>query len=267
MDLTNIFSNLLSDFLSVIPGLFGAIVLIIVGLIIAKILRKSVRTVLEKIQIDKLSEQLNEIEIVHKANFEIKISSILSSVLYYFVLILFLVAATDVLGMAAISDLVKNIFEFIPNLVVAMIILVLGILMADMIKNLVTTACESLGIPSGKLIGNLLFYFLFINIVILALTQAGIETNFLSRNLSIMIAGIVFAFALGYGLASKGIMSNFLASYYSSNLINEGDKITIDGVTGTIEEMNKSTITLATPTSKIVFPLSKITTEKIEIHN
>ncbi len=262
---TGIFSELLSNFLSAVPGTIGALVVIIIGLIISKILRGVVRKFLEKIKIDSLGDKLNEIDIVDKANVKIKFSTVLSSIFYYFLVLLFVVVATDILGMPSVSELVKNIFEFIPRLVVALIVLVLGILLADGIKSIVTTACDSLGIPSAKLIGNLLFYFLFINIVILALSQAGIKTDFLSQNLSILIGGVAFAFAIGYGFASKSVVSNFLASYYSDNTIAVGDKVRIEEVTGTVVDVSKSSMTIETENSRVIFPLSKITTGKIEI--
>jgi len=260
-----IFSELLTNFLKAVPGTIGALVVIILGLIVSKILRKVVLKFLEKIKIDKLGDKLNEIDIVDKANISIKFSKVLSTIFYYFLVLLFVVVATDILGMPSVSELVKNIFEFIPRLVVALIVLVLGILLADAIKNIVTSACKSLGIPSANLIGSLIFYFLFINIVILALSQAGIQTDFLSQNLSILIGGVAFAFAIGYGFAARSVVANFLASYYSSESINIGDKVRLEEVTGTVVDVSKSSMIIETENSRVIFPLSKITTDKIEI--
>lgn len=261
-------AELVSNFLSALPKIISAIVIAIIGFIIAKIVSRIVKTFLEKIQIDKLGEKLNEIEIIDKSNIKIKFSAALSKVAYYLLLIFFLVMATDVLAMPAISNLVVGIFNLIPNLLVAVIILVLGILISDGIKKMVQTALESLGIPSAKMISTFLFYFLFINVLLLALGQAGIDTDFLGQNISIIIAGIILAFAIGYGLASRSTMSNFLASFYSKGKIGLGDKITMDGVTGEIIALDKSTLLIKTSQNNtVVFPLHKITTEKIEIHN
>lgn len=261
----SIFTDMMTGFLGAVPGFVGAIVIIIVGIIISKIVRKVVKKALEKIGLDKIGEKLNEIEIVDKANVKVKFSALLSTIMYYFLVLFFMVAATEVLGMPAVSDLVKDIFIFLPKVVVALIILVVGILLADGLKNIVITTCNSLGINSGKLIGNLLFYFLLINIVILALSQAGINTDFLSQNLSILIGGVAFAFAIGYGFASKDVVSNYLASYYSSGIVNIGDKIRLDGVTGKVVDVSKSSLIVETEDSQVVFPLNKVTTEKIEI--
>lgn len=261
------FQELLSNFLKGVPGVISAILILIVGLIISKLLEKVVLKSLESIQVDKLGDKINEIEIIEKANIKFKISKVISKILYYFVLLFFLVVATSVLNMEAVSELVIGIFEFIPKLVVAIIILILGILLADSLKSIILTACNSLNIPSGKLIANFVFYFLFINVLVVAVAQTGIQTDFLSTNISILIAGVVFAFAIGYGLATKSTMANFLASFYSKSKFNVGDIVTFDGVKGQIIDIDNSSIILKTDSSKVIIPLSKMAEEKIEIHN
>ena len=75
------------------------------------------------------------------------------------------------------------------------------------------------------------------------------------------------AFAIGYGFASKDVVSNFLASYYSNSIVKVGDKIGIDGVTGIVDDVSKSNIVIRTENSKVIFPLNRVTTEKIEIYD
>jgi len=264
---SGILLDLVSNFTKAVPKFFGAVVIAVVGFIIAKIVSSSIKKLLLKINIDKIGDQLNEIDIVSKSNIQIKISSIISKVLYYFLLLFFLVAAADVLAMPAVSNLVSNIFNLIPNIIVAGIILVVGILFADAIRGISQTSLESLGVPSARMISSLLFYFLFINIIISALSQAKINTEFLSQNIHLLIGGIVLAFAIGYGLASKATMSNFLASYYVKDKFNVGDKITVDGMTGKVIDISKASLTLVSENgNKVIFPLSKISDSNIEVH-
>lgn len=266
LNITELLSELLSQFISAAPNFVGAMIIAVVGWIIAKVIAKALKTILKKVGIDKLGDKLNEIEMVSKANMEIKLSTVFSKVVYYFLLLFFFVAAADVLNMPAVSQLVMDIFNFIPNLIVALIILILGLLIAEALRSVVHTACVSLGIPSANLISSFLFYFLFINILIVALTQAKINTEFLAQNISLIIGGAVLAFAIGYGLASKDIVANFLASFYSKGLFEVGDKISFDGSEGTVVAVDKSSLTLDTGTSRIVIPLSKVMKDKIEIH-
>jgi len=230
---------------------------------------KGVGKVLSKIGIDKLGDGLNDIELVQKLNTDIKISSIFSKILYYFIFFIFLMLAADVLDMPAITQLIRDAFDLIPKIIVGLIILIFGTLLADMLKNVVTTALESLAVPSAKLIGGALFYFLFINVVILAIAQADINTAFLEQNLSIIIAGIVVAFAIGYGLASKDMVANFLGSFYTQGKINVGDTITVEDVTGIVKDIDRNSLVLEAEGKEIIIPLSLIMKQKFEIrtHN
>ena len=260
-------TDMLSKFANTFPNVIMALVIFIIGVLISKIVAKTIKKALEKIGIDQLGEKLNEVDIVQKANMNIKFSEVTSKVFYYFIMLFFAVAATSVLGIPEISNLVSDIFTFIPNLIVALIVLILGTLLADMLRKVVDTALKSLGVSSSGLISSVLFYFIFINVIIVALGQAKIDTSFLSQNISIIIAGVVAAFAIGYGLASKDVMANMVASFYSKDQFIVGDKVTIEGVTGKVSEVNKSTLTLKTETGKVVFPLSKTINQKVEFHD
>lgn len=266
-DITNILTDLFNSVMRAVPNVLAAIVIFIIGLFVSKIISVVLRKALEKLKIDQLGEKLNEIEMVSKANMEIKLSKIFSKSLYYFLLLFFLVASAEVLNMPAISDVFKGIFNFFPKVLVALLVMILGLLFAEFIRKVLETAMKSLGIGSAIMISNFIFYFLFVNIFIVALSQAEINTDFLSQNLSIIIGGIMLAFAIAYGFASKDIVANYIASLYATKNIKIGDNITIDNVTGIITEIDKSTFTIQSESSKVIIPLSKLSNEKIQIHH
>ena len=259
--------QLISGFIDVVPKIIGALAIIIFGLIISKILAKFIKTLLKKVGVDKLADKLHEIDIISKANVKISFSEIISKIVYYFLVLIFITAGTDVLGMDAISTLFTDLLQFIPKLLVALIILVIGIIVSEALRKIIFTTCKSLGIPSSNLISSFVFYFMIVNILIVALTQASIDTDFLSSNISIIIGGIVAAFSIGYGFASKDIVANFLASYYSKDKFNVGDRITVDGLSGEIVDIDRSSITLSADGKKIIIPMQKMINENIEIND
>ncbi|WP_235291403.1 mechanosensitive ion channel family protein [Portibacter lacus] len=262
--MTGALTDLLKGFIDFVPNLMGALMVLLVGFIIARVLRKIIRIALEKAKVDVLGEKLNDIDIIEKSKVKIKLSAIFSKLIYFILMLFVWVAATDVLGMEAISNLVTDIFTFIPNLLVAFIILIIGLLLGDIIRKAVVTACESLGIPSAKLIASLVFYFIFINIIISALSQAKINVEFLSQNISLVIGGAVLAFSIGYGLAAKEILANFLASFYGKNLFKLGDQVKIDGVEGEVIAIERSSVTLLSEGKQIIIPFSRAINNKIE---
>lgn len=265
--MTGALTALLSNFIAFVPNLLFALLVLIVGYLVARMVAKVIRKGLEKAKVDVLGEKLNAIEMVEKSNLNIKLSQVFSKIIYYILLLFVWVAATDALKMEAISDLVKDIFNFVPNLLVAFVILILGLLFADAVRKIVNTTCESLGIPSAKLIASLVFYFIFINIVVTALSQAQINVDFLSQNISLIIGGAVLAFAIGYGLASKDILANYLASFYSKGLFKIGDAVKINEIEGEIIAIDRSNITVRSNDKNFVIPFHTAITNIIEISN
>ena len=265
-DIQAIMTKMLEDMFSMIPNIFVAILIFVVGYIISKIVTKGIEKALVKVKVDQLGDKLNEIDMVSKANANIKLSKIFSKAIYYFLLLFFMVAAAEALDMPAVSDVFKGIFDFFPKAITALLIIILGLLFAEFMRKILETAMKSLGISSAVLISNFIFYFLFVNIFILALSQAEINTDFLSQNLSLIIGGVVAAFAIAYGLASRDVVANYVASFYAVKNVEIGDRITIEDVTGVVTDIDKSSVVVQTDNSKVLIPLSKFMNRNVEIH-
>jgi Conserved TM helix/Mechanosensitive ion channel len=261
----DIFDGFVGGMISFVPKLLGAIVLLIVGRFLARMISKGASKALKTIGADKLGDRLNEIDFISKSPVKIEPSVMMGKFLYYVIFIFFFTAATDTLGITAVSEIIGKIFEYLPRILSALIVFVIGILFADVLKKAIYTACSSLNIPAASLIANFVFYFVFINVAMITLSQAGIETEFIQDNLSIILGGIVAAFAFGYGQASRPLIGNLLGAYYNRSKVNIGDTIAIDGVKGQIIEMDNSTMTIQAESSKVIIPLNKLTTEKYEL--
>jgi hypothetical protein len=266
-DFLDILKDLLTQFTAVIPSFLGALTVFLLGWLIAGSLAKLVKRLVAAAGIDKAADRLNSIELVEKSGLRIVPSLVLSKVLYYFLMIIFIMAATDLLGMAALSSLMSDIINYIPSILTACVVFLLGIVMADFVKGAVLAAGKTVGIPSAGLIANFVFYFLLLAVAMSALTQAGINIEFISQNLTVVIGGIVLAFAIGYGLASRQTMANFLASFYSKNKVQKGDIIRIGEAEGMVIDMDSISITLRSGKHKIIVPMSRLNSENIVILN
>lgn len=264
-DFWKVITDLVSTVASGLPNFLGALLVLLVGWMAARTLRRLFRRLLAATGIDKLAENLNAIDLVQRANIQLFPSKLLSSILYYLLMLIVAMAATELLGMPQVSQLMTDIINYVPNLITALIVLVLGLLFSDFIKNLVLTACRSLGIPSANLIANVVFYFLFIAVAMSALGQAKINTEFIQSNLTVLLGGAVLAFSFGYGFASKDMMANFIASFYSKSKVQVGDRIRIEEVEGEVISVGNTSITIKATDRQIIIPLSKLTSENVEI--
>ena len=265
--LVNTFNTLISQFIDFVPRLIGCLVILLVGYVVAKGVAVLIRNVLGRVGFDRIGEKLNEIGIVKQLKTEIKLSEIVARVLYYFILLVFLTAATETLGVDAITSMVLSIVNFIPQLIAAAIMLQVGIMLADVIKNTVTGLCKSFNIPSAKLIGNIVFVFFLIITFISALGQIGIETALLESSFNLILGGIVAAFALGYGIASRDVMANMISAIYSRKKYQLGQVVKLDDVKGTITQLDNVSVTIQNDDATVIVPLQLFQSRKVEIFN
>lgn len=261
------FEKLIENFSQFTVNFINSLVIILIGWLVAKLASIILKNVFSKVGIDRIGEKINDIDAIKKLNVDFKLSLVVSKIVYYFIFLFFLVEAAATLGVPAISNMFEMIVEFIPKVIAAAIMILAGLLLAEAIKKFVINLCLSFNIASGRLIGLGVFFFLVIIVIIAALGQAGINTTLLESSFNIFIAGIILAFSIGYGFASKEILINIISSFYSKGKYKEGQTIEIKGIKGIIKSIDNTTIVIQNGDTEAVFPLKVLQSETIIIHN
>lgn len=259
------FQNLINQFADFIPRLLGATIIMLIGIGFARLVAFIVGQMLSRIGFDKIGNRLNEISIIKQLKAEIKLSEIVAKVLYYFILLVFIKAATEKLGVGAITETVSSLIDFIPKLIAATIMLQVGVLVADALKEAVLNLCKSFNIASGRLLSMIVFGFFLIITIISALGQAGINTELLESSFNLIIGGVIFAFAIGYGIASRDLMANIISSFYTKDKYTEGQIIQIDDTKGEIIKVDSTSLTLRTGETTTVIPLQTLQMKNVEV--
>ena len=263
--LLDTFRKILEQFTGFIPRFIGFLLLLGVGWVVTRIVSVVIVNVLSRIGLDRLGEKLQQIDIVRRFAPKLKLSRLTARTISFFVTLVFVMAATETLGMPVITELVGSLVALIPRVIAAIIMLILGLLASDYVRKMVTNLCLSLGIRSGRLIGSGVFVFLLMITLIASLGQAGINTSLLESSFNWLIGGLVVAFGVGYGMASRDVLSNLLASFYTKNRYREGQTIAINGVRGVIVAIDNTSLTLQTEGHLTVFPLHMLQNQKVEI--
>lgn len=260
-----VFSQIIGGFSEAIPKVLTALIVLMVGRFIALTLKRVIQRVLAALKLDEFANQLNDIDLVQRSGMRIELSNLLAQAVYYVIMLGFIIMATDLLGIQVITDMVRSLISYLPALFSAFVMFLLGLFLADMVRGVLTTMLRSMGMQSASFIANAVFYFLFITVAVSALAQAKIETGFIASNITIVIAAIAAAFAIGYGRASRDLVANYLASYYNRNKVRLGDEVEIMGARGKVVLLDATSMILQTDERAIVIPLGKLTTEKVEI--
>ena len=263
--LRNIFSTLIGQFEDFVPRVLWCFIILAIGYFVARGVKIVVKQVLSRVGFDRIGERLNEIGIIKQLKTEVSLSEIVAKIFYYYLLLIFLTLATEKLGIDTITNMVLSLVNFIPKIIAGAIMLQIGIMLSDAIKSAVTALCKSFNIASAKLIGNIAFIFFLIITFITALGQIGIETTLLESSFLLIIGGVVVAFAIGYGFASRDVLANVISSFYSRKNYKEGQLIKIDDVKGVITKIDATSITIVNDFSTTIVPLQLFQTKLVEI--
>lgn len=249
-----------------VAKLIGALLFFLIGRWFAKLISKGVKKMMRKLGVDNLAEKLRSIDMIGRSKMEIIPSEIFGQIIYYLILFIIIWVAADIVEIEALSVMIARLFEYLPTLFSALIVFIAGLFLADFLKKIINTTTKSLNLQVGPIIGNIVFYFLLINVAMISLAQAGIETDAIRDNLSIILAGIVGAFAIGYGFASRSLLSSMLSAYYNKKKVAKGDVISIDDVSGTVEELDNMSITvIGKDDTKTIIPMNKLLTETYKV--
>lgn len=255
-----------NSFAAFFKQFIGALVILIIGWIIAKLISKAVKKILMKIQIGKIMEKANLQELLGNTDLNETVTNVISKFVYYFIFLMFLLTATEALGMQAITDQVSALIDFFPQILVAVIIFVIGYYISTFIRDIISTATKSLGAAGGAIIANAIFYFLLVMVSITAIEQLGIDTELITSNISIVIAGIIIGGAISYGFAARESMGNILSTFFAKRNFTAGQTIIIEGIQGRILEINSTNFVMEKEDgTRIVIPSAKFVSENVTI--
>lgn len=253
------------SFMSTLPNILGALIILLLGWLFARLVAAGIRKLLKLIKFNDLTDKIKLGEMLEKGNIKLTATQLVSRFVYWLLMLLVFITASDTLGWQAVSNEISKLISYLPALFSAIIIFTLGVYFATFLRDLIRGAMQSLGISVGNIIGNFVFYLLLIVVTLTALDQAGVDTSIITSNLLMILGAILAAAAISYGFASRDILSNLLAGFFSRHTFQPGQTITIDDVTGKIIAVTSISVILQTDTDKVVIPTQELITKKIRV--
>jgi small-conductance mechanosensitive channel len=236
-----------------VPNLFGAVLVILTGLIVAKIFRRLARKVLRISGLAALGEKVRFNEILKKVGIEKGLDEIMAALVYYIVIMVFIVSASEILGIKVVLETLNRFIVYLPHVLGAFIILVITLFVAKFIKDATASALSNLNIGYAGIVSSSLEIIVAAFGILMALNELGFEMTVFTTNITIIIAGVVLAVVLSIGLGSRSIMSNILARYYINQLFSIGDEVTLAGRQGKITRITPVSVVLKTEKGEEIY--------------
>ncbi|MEK7452450.1 MAG: hypothetical protein AAB664_03855, partial [Patescibacteria group bacterium] len=160
-----------------IPNFIGAFIVFLIGLLIATVLQRAVRQIIEILHIDDLSQKLEIKGQFERVGIRLHIGILLGWIVKWFFIIVTLIAATDILGWKDVTDYLKQVVLFVPNVMIAVIILLAGILLANFVQNIVRSAVEAAHLMSAHFLAGMAKWAILIFSFMAALVQLQIAPD------------------------------------------------------------------------------------------
>ena len=207
----NALSNAVNLILTFIPRLIGFLIILIVGLIIAALLARAVTFLLRKVGFDRVSNRIGLTRFEQRMGLQMDTAGILGRIVYWFILLIFLVAAADALGVPAVSNILNTMVAYIPNVFVAVLVLFLGTLAATVVADLVRGAVASANIGNPKIFAGIARWAIIGFAALVALEQLQITPTLINELFGAIVAAVAIAFGLAFGLGGQEAARRWLA--------------------------------------------------------
>jgi len=207
--------NAVYTFLAAIPQIIGALLIIIIGWIISNILARIVRGLLERAGADRAFARHGG-DVYGTRSRDFQPSVVASEVVKWIVRFIFIVAAANVLGMPQVSVLLNQILLWIPNLIVAAIILLVAPLLARFVRGAIEVGAGQMGFSNARLLGRIAEIAIVAFAVLVAINQLGIAADLINILFIGIVAALSLAFGLAFGLGGREVAARVTEDWYQS---------------------------------------------------
>ena len=235
-----------------IPNLFGALVVVLLGFVVAKLLDALLSKLLAKLGLDRLMGGTGLTKILGRAGIKVPISTLIGKIVYWFILLIFLVSAAQSLGLERVSATLDIFTLYLPKVFGAILVLLAGVLLAQLLNGLVRGAAESVGFDYAAGLGRVAQGLVIIISISVAISQLEVKTDLLNHVIVIVLITVGLAVALAMGLGSREIAGQILAGIYVRELYQVGQDVRVGEVVGQIEEIGTVKTTLLTDEGELV---------------
>ncbi len=202
--------EMLTRIMAYLPVLLGALLILIVGWIVAKIIRSIVNGVLKVVRFDTLADKAGISGILRKGDLKVSAREVVSGIVYWLIIIMVLVMAVDALGLPKSSDVLASLFAYVPKVIAALLVLVVAMFLASFVSGIVLTVAGNAKLPKPQLLAGISRWAIIIFALTIALAQLGIAPLLVTATFNIILGGFVLALALAFGLGGKDAAAKYL---------------------------------------------------------
>jgi len=219
------------------PRVGAMLVVLVVGYIVARLAGKAIGKLSEKVGLQAAAERSGLAESMQHMGIQRNVPAIVGALIFWLLMCVFVMAGFNILGLEKLSVAMQKLVDYIPNVLVATVVVVIGLLVASFLRGVVATSADRIGITYAGQLAAACYYVLALLTFIAAFNQLGINFGLLDNLILITVAGLALGFGLSFGLGGRDVMAGILAGYYLRQRLQAGDHVKVAGMEGTVREV------------------------------
>lgn len=257
-----VLDQVVSQAVAYLPKVVAAIAVLLVGWLLARLVRWSLVRLVA--QVDELWERLiskRGMDYLHPRH---PPARIIGELAFWLLMLAFITLATDILGLGLFSTWLSNLVGYLPLAVAGLLIVLVGFVLSSLARDLVTSAAASTGVPNADLLGRASQIIILFIAVIIGIDQIGINITFIAVVAGIVLAAMLGAVALAFGLGARTHVSNIIAANQLRYMYQIGDKVRIGEYEGRISDISAARMVIETTTGTVDVP-AKLFDEQVTV--
>ena len=208
------FTGALTRLMSLLPALLGAVLVLVIGWVVSGFFAGLIERALKAVGMERAVERSGIGDFIRRSGTKMTTSGVIAGLIKWFIRLIFIQAAANILGMPQMTSIINSIVLFIPSVVVAMAIIVVGSLIAKFLAGLVRGSVSEMGVGNPDLLAKLTQYVVIGFAVIAAIDQLGIAATVVNTLLIGLIGSVALAVGLAFGLGGREVAGEIARSWY-----------------------------------------------------
>ena len=245
-DLQSSFEHVWGQVVAFTPKALAAVVVLVAGYFVAKLVARTITLLCEHAGLQRAAERSGLWESMTHMNIKRTLPAIVGTIVFWMLTLVFLMASFSILDLPKVSEAIDPIVLYIPRVLVAGVIVVIGLLVASFFRGVIATSADRVGVSYAEQLANGCYYVMGLMVFMAAFKHLQLDFDLMNYAILIVFGGLALGFGLALGLGGRDVMAGILAGYYVRQRLQSGDHVTIGQMEGTVREVGPTATIIET---------------------
>ena len=245
-----------------VPDLLGALLLVLVGWLVARTVRAAIRGLGSRIK--RGLDRVLRAERAARLRLSPAMLRLIGTAAFWIILLLFLSFATNLAGLTDVTEWLRSVLRYLPTLLFGVVIIVSGHLIGLLVRDLLLEALASAQVEQRELVARLAQTATFLTALIIGVHQVGVNVSFVTLVIAVALGSVLLAFSLAFGLGARGLVANLIGTHYLRRQMQPGVRVKLGEVEGEIIEITPTNVVVETDEGRAFIP-ARMFSEKVSV--